>query len=92
MEWKHYTSCLGSLSCSIIDDGLIHKEELQLALFQTPYGENLFLDRVNALKLLFLVHLMFSLGRSVSFSIIIMIMLAHYKWLIEELNFLKIPL
>lgn len=34
------------LSCSIIDDGLIHKEELQLALFQTPYGENLFLDRV----------------------------------------------
>ncbi|KAJ8645049.1 hypothetical protein MRB53_006797 [Persea americana] len=34
------------LSCSIIDDGLIHKEELQLALFQTPSGENLFLDRV----------------------------------------------
>ncbi|XP_050217937.1 calcineurin B-like protein 10 [Mercurialis annua] len=34
------------LSCSIIDDGLIHKEELQLALFQTPYGQNLFLDRV----------------------------------------------
>ncbi|OMO66923.1 Recoverin [Corchorus capsularis] len=34
------------LSSSIIDDGLIHKEELQLALFQTPYGENLFLDRV----------------------------------------------
>ncbi|XP_049376111.1 calcineurin B-like protein 10 [Solanum stenotomum] len=34
------------LSCSIIDDGLIHKEELQLALFQTPCGENLFLDRV----------------------------------------------
>ncbi|KAH9620998.1 hypothetical protein KSS87_021901 [Heliosperma pusillum] len=34
------------LSCSIIDDGLIHKEELQLALFRTPYGENLFLDRV----------------------------------------------
>ncbi|EEF45792.1 calcineurin B-like protein 10 [Ricinus communis] len=34
------------LSCSIIDDGLIHKEELQLALFQTPYGENLFLARV----------------------------------------------
>ncbi|KAJ7966438.1 Calcineurin B-like protein [Quillaja saponaria] len=34
------------LSCSIIDDGLIHKEELQLALFNTPSGENLFLDRV----------------------------------------------
>ncbi|XP_060173630.1 calcineurin B-like protein 10 isoform X2 [Lycium barbarum] len=34
------------LSSSIIDDGLIHKEELQLALFQTPHGENLFLDRI----------------------------------------------
>ncbi|CDY13513.1 BnaA03g52310D [Brassica napus] len=34
------------LICSIIDDGLIHKEELQLAIFQAPYGENLFLDRV----------------------------------------------
>lgn len=34
------------LSSSIIDDGLIHKEELQLALFQTPSGENLFVDRV----------------------------------------------
>uniref|UniRef100_A0A7N0UT76 Calcineurin B-like protein n=1 Tax=Kalanchoe fedtschenkoi TaxID=63787 RepID=A0A7N0UT76_KALFE len=34
------------LSSSIIDDGLIHKEELQLALFNQPYGENLFLDRV----------------------------------------------
>nr|AMY59982.1 calcineurin B-like protein 4 [Pyrus x bretschneideri] len=34
------------LSSSIIDDGSIHKEELQLALFQTPQGENLFLDRV----------------------------------------------
>ncbi|KAL5559417.1 hypothetical protein UlMin_035628 [Ulmus minor] len=34
------------LSSSIIDDGSIHKEELQLALFCTPYGENLFLDRV----------------------------------------------
>ncbi|KAK1417909.1 hypothetical protein QVD17_27045 [Tagetes erecta] len=35
-----------SLSSSIIDDGLIHKEELRLALFNTPQGENLFLDRV----------------------------------------------
>lgn len=35
-----------NLSCSIIKDGLIHKEELQVALFQTSYGENLFLDRV----------------------------------------------
>ncbi|KAL9259397.1 Calcineurin B-like protein [Drosera capensis] len=34
------------LSSSIIDDGLIHKEELQLALFKAPSGENLFLDRV----------------------------------------------
>ncbi|XP_042502835.1 calcineurin B-like protein 10 isoform X2 [Macadamia integrifolia] len=34
------------LSSSIIDDGLIHKEELRLALFKTPSGENLFLDRV----------------------------------------------
>ncbi|KAH1056790.1 hypothetical protein J1N35_034855 [Gossypium stocksii] len=34
------------LSSLLIDDGLIHKEELQLALFQTPYGENLLHDRV----------------------------------------------
>ncbi|KAL6134610.1 hypothetical protein ACLB2K_066839 [Fragaria x ananassa] len=34
------------LSSSILDDGLIHKEELRLALFQTQAGENLFLDRV----------------------------------------------
>ncbi|KAE8714021.1 Calcineurin B-like protein 10 [Hibiscus syriacus] len=34
------------LSSSIIDDGSIHKEELQLALFHAPYGINLFLDRV----------------------------------------------
>ncbi|KAB1219800.1 Calcineurin B-like protein 10 [Morella rubra] len=34
------------LSCSIIDDGLIHKEELQYALFKTPCGESLFVDRV----------------------------------------------
>nr|CAD1824257.1 unnamed protein product [Ananas comosus var. bracteatus] len=37
------------LSCSIFDDGLIHKEELQLALFKTPTCENLFLDRVFSL-------------------------------------------
>ncbi|KAJ4717911.1 Calcineurin B-like protein [Melia azedarach] len=34
------------LSGSIIDDGLIHKEELRLALLKTTAGENLFLDRV----------------------------------------------
>ncbi|XP_052170212.1 calcineurin B-like protein 10 isoform X2 [Diospyros lotus] len=34
------------LSSSIVDDGFIHKEELQLALFKKPYGENLFVDRV----------------------------------------------
>ncbi|KAJ0985492.1 hypothetical protein J5N97_003848 [Dioscorea zingiberensis] len=34
------------LSSTIIDDGFIHKEELQLALFRTQTGENLFLDRV----------------------------------------------
>ncbi|KAF8025695.1 hypothetical protein BT93_F2509 [Corymbia citriodora subsp. variegata] len=34
------------LSSSIIDDGLIHKEELQLALFRKTVGKNLFLDRV----------------------------------------------
>ncbi|XP_022637449.1 calcineurin B-like protein 10 isoform X4 [Vigna radiata var. radiata] len=34
------------LSSSLIDDGFIHKEELQLALFQTPNGKYFFLDRV----------------------------------------------
>ncbi|XP_062087669.1 calcineurin B-like protein 10 [Humulus lupulus] len=34
------------LSNSIIEDGLIHKEELRLAIFKTAAGENLFLDRV----------------------------------------------
>ncbi|KAJ3689339.1 hypothetical protein LUZ61_018503 [Rhynchospora tenuis] len=34
------------ISCSITKDGLIHKEELQLALFQTRCGENIFVDRV----------------------------------------------
>ncbi|XP_039117420.1 calcineurin B-like protein 9 isoform X2 [Dioscorea cayenensis subsp. rotundata] len=33
------------LSSSIIDDGFIHKEELQLALFKSRVDENLFLDR-----------------------------------------------
>ncbi|KAI3454132.1 hypothetical protein Pfo_010795 [Paulownia fortunei] len=34
------------LSSSIFDDGYLHKEELQLALFGTACGQNLFLDRV----------------------------------------------
>ncbi|XP_023927610.1 calcineurin B-like protein 10 isoform X6 [Quercus suber] len=34
------------LSQLLVDDGLIHKEELQLALFRMPACENLFLDRV----------------------------------------------
>ncbi|KAF3793306.1 Calcineurin B-like protein 10 [Nymphaea thermarum] len=34
------------VSNSLIEDGLIHKEELQLALFNTSFGENLFIDRV----------------------------------------------
>ncbi|XP_073301538.1 calcineurin B-like protein 1 isoform X1 [Primulina huaijiensis] len=34
------------LSSSIIDDGFIQKEELQLALCGTSHGQNIFLDRV----------------------------------------------
>lgn len=34
------------LSTSLVDDGLIHKEELQLALFKNSQKKNLFLDRI----------------------------------------------
>ncbi|XP_024438709.1 calcineurin B-like protein 7 isoform X1 [Populus trichocarpa] len=34
------------LSSSVIDDGLIHKEELQLALFRNKNRRNLFADRI----------------------------------------------
>ncbi|KAJ6932446.1 hypothetical protein NC651_008013 [Populus alba x Populus x berolinensis] len=37
------------LSGSIIDDGLIHKEDLKLALLKTPASDNLILDRLFAL-------------------------------------------
>eukprot|EP00258_Populus_trichocarpa_P036486 XP_024452505.1 calcineurin B-like protein 10 isoform X2 [Populus trichocarpa] len=37
------------LSSSVIDDGLIHKEDLKLALLKTPAGDNLILDRLFAL-------------------------------------------
>ncbi|GKE54929.1 calcineurin B-like protein 10, partial [Tanacetum coccineum] len=46
MKLRRFLNCFKSLSSSIIDDGLIHKEELRLALFNTPQGENLFVDRV----------------------------------------------
>lgn len=36
------------LSSSVIDDGLIHKEDLKLALLKTPAGDNLILDRVDS--------------------------------------------
>ncbi|XP_061996792.1 calcineurin B-like protein 7 isoform X1 [Rosa rugosa] len=34
------------LSSSVVQDGLIHKEELQLALFQNSSKQNLFFDRI----------------------------------------------
>lgn len=36
---------LKKLSSLIIDDGLIHKEDLQLALFNSRAGENIFLNK-----------------------------------------------
>ncbi|XP_050264202.1 calcineurin B-like protein 10 isoform X6 [Quercus robur] len=44
------------LSSSIIDDGLIQKEELHLALFKTPSDENLFLNRVKAMVIVILME------------------------------------
>ncbi|KAM0939575.1 putative EF-hand domain pair protein [Dioscorea sansibarensis] len=40
------------LSCLIIKDGLIHKEEFQLALLGNGQKQNLFADRVSSLSIL----------------------------------------
>ncbi|XP_021628020.1 calcineurin B-like protein 10 isoform X2 [Manihot esculenta] len=40
------------LSSSIVDDGLLHREELRLALLRTPASKNLFLDRLTLRNLL----------------------------------------
>ncbi|URD72894.1 calcineurin B-like protein [Musa troglodytarum] len=39
------------LSCSIIKDGLIHKEEFQLGLFRNSNRKNLFADRLKEMVL-----------------------------------------
>ncbi|KAH9603609.1 hypothetical protein KSS87_015985 [Heliosperma pusillum] len=44
------------LSSSIIDDGLIHKEEFQLALFRNSKKKNLFADRLYEMVLALLLE------------------------------------
>ncbi|GJT70997.1 calcineurin B-like protein 10 [Tanacetum coccineum] len=47
IKLRRLSNCFKSLSSSIIDYGLIHKEELRLEiLFNIPHGENLFFDQV----------------------------------------------
>ncbi|XP_048132718.1 calcineurin B-like protein 4 isoform X2 [Rhodamnia argentea] len=45
-EVESLSELFEKLSTSVIKDGLIHKEELQLALFQNSKKNNLFLDRM----------------------------------------------
>ncbi|KAI5405591.1 Calcineurin B-like protein 4, variant 6 [Lathyrus oleraceus] len=59
------------LSNSIIEDGLIHKEEFQLALFRNKNEKNLFADRVSIyitdFKLFFLFLSQLLISRFIDF-------------------------